>query len=102
MPTLEGLTKSLKELGDSVTTHNESLSKLTRKIVGAFIAEDSPESPTEIKSLASQLRGPEGSIDNLRGNKSTVHGKAPDEYVIDDEPWAETAVNATATLGIPL
>ena len=59
-----------------------------------------PSTPQEVKTLAAQLRSLGSSIDNLRSDKSTAHGKAPGEYVVDDSLWAETVVNASATLGI--
>lgn len=36
----------------------------------------------------------------LRSDKSTAHGKAHDEYVIDDPLWAAFIVNTSASLGL--
>lgn len=101
--TLEGLFKAiLKESQQDIPSKNDSLSKLTGKVVKELIAFCDPSTPEEIRTLASQIRGIGSTIDNLRSDKSTAHGKAPGEYIVDDGLWAETVVNATATLGILL
>ena len=101
--TLEGLFKAiLKESQQVVPSKNDSLSKLTGKVVKELVAGCDPSAPEEIRTLASQIRGIGSTIDDLRSDKSTAHGKAPGEYIVDDGLWAETVVNATATLGILL
>lgn len=101
--TLEGLFKAiLQESQQNTLSKNNSLSKLTSKVVKELVVCCDSSAPAEIKALASQIRGIGCTIDDLRSDKSTAHGKAPDEYIIDDELWAETVVNATATLGILL
>lgn len=101
--TLEGLFKAiLQESQKDILSKNDSLSKLTGKVVKELVASCDSSAPTEIKALASQIRGIGCTIDDLRSDKSTAHGKAPGEYIIDDELWAEAVVNATATLGILL
>lgn len=104
--TLEGLFKTI--LGSScgktlsTSTKNAALSELTSKVVKELIGTCDAETPVEIKTLAGQLRSLGSTIDSLRSDKSTAHGKADGEYVIDDALWAETVVNSTATLGILL
>lgn len=101
--TLEGIFKTiLREFPQGISSKNASLSELTSKLVKELVKVCDPSAPTEIKTLASQIRGLGSTIDNLRSDKSTAHGKAPGEYVIDDSLWAETVVNTTATLGILL
>lgn len=99
--TLEGLIKAiLRDLDSDASSKNYSLSKLTNRVVGEIIAAHDPSAPQEIKTLATHIRGLGSAIDDLRSDKSTAHGKGPEEYVVDDSLWAEAVVNATATLGI--
>lgn len=101
--TLEGLFKTiLQGLNPDDVTKNASLSDLTTKAVKELIGNCDSSTPKEIKTLASQIRGLGSTIDDLRSDKSTAHGKASGEYVIDDALWAETVVNTTATLGLLL
>lgn len=101
--TLEGLFKTIlsqSENGETKGTNNKSLEKLTKSVVQVLVDEDSTDCPKEIVTIASQLRGLGSSIDALRSDKSTAHGKTDEDYVIDDPLWAELIVNTTATLGI--
>lgn len=100
---LEGVIKTICQGIDFESPiKNLSLSELTNKAVKELIGVCDADTPQEIKTLATQIRGLGNTIDNLRSDKSTAHGKAAGEYVINDELWAETVVNATATLGILL
>ena len=101
--TLEGLFKTiLQNSNPSVQVKNLSLSNLTGRVVKQLIGDCDASTPQEIKTLASHLRGLGSTLDNLRSDKSTAHGKADGDYVIDDSLWAETVVNTTATLGLLL
>lgn len=101
--TLEGIFKTIiTNLDTEDDKKNPSLSELTDKVVKRLVNSYDPEAPQEIKTLAGSLRTLGKTIDNLRSDKSTAHGKADGEYVVDDELWAETVVNTTATLGILL
>ena len=101
--TLEGIFKTILQNSDSgIQAKNLSLSDLTGKVVKQLVSDCDASAPREIKALASQLRGLGSTIDDLRSDKSTAHGKADGDYVIDDGLWAETVVNATATLGLLL
>lgn len=101
--TLEGIFKTILQNADpSIQAKNLSLSDLTSKVVKQLVSDCDASAPREIKTLASQLRGLGSTIDDLRSDKSTAHGKAAGDYVIDDSLWAETVVNITATLGLLL
>lgn len=101
--TLEGLFKTILQNSDpSIRVKNLSLSDLTGKVVKQLIGDCDASAPQEITTLASQLRGLGSTIGDLRSDKSTAHGKAAGDYVVDDSLWAETVVNATATLGLLL
>lgn len=101
--TLEGVFKTIiQNIEPSNSIGNDSLTKLTTKVVKELVGTCDPSTPQEIKILASQLRGLGKTIDDLRSDKSIAHGKASGGYVVDDALWAETVVNCTATLGILL
>lgn len=101
--TLEGIFKTiLQSIDPEASIGNLSLSDLTNKAVKKLVDSCGPSAPQEIKTLSTQLRGLGSTIDNLRSDKSTAHGKAAGEYVVDDALWAEAVVNATATLGLLL
>lgn len=99
--TLEGVFKTIiQNVNQDASVKNLSLSKLTSRVVKDLVGSCDSSTPQEVKTLASQLQGLGDTIDNLRSDKSTAHGKAPNEYVVDDSLWAETVVNVSATLGI--
>lgn len=99
--TLEGVFKTIiQNLEPDNSMGNASLTKLTSKVVKELVNTCDSSTPQEIKTLASQLRGLGSTINDLRSDKSTAHGKAPGAYAVDDALWAETVVNCTATLGI--
>lgn len=102
--TLEGVIKTILEhdvFGDDVTKlKNLSLSKLVKEIVKKFGFDDTTRCPSEIITLSGQLRSLGATIDDLRSDKSTAHGKSSGDYVIDDPLWAMLIVNACATLGL--
>lgn len=98
--TLEGIIKTiLKDDGFSSIKKNLSLSKLIKELVKE-LGFDRDECPAEIKIIAGQLRGIVSTVDDLRSNKSTAHGKDHEEYVINDPLWASFIVNTSASLGL--
>lgn len=100
--TLEGIIKTILsyEEFDDAKMKNLSLTKLVTTLVKQFNLTDKASCPPEIITIASQLRGLGQSIDDLRSDKSSAHGKSHDEYVIDDPLWASFIVNSAATLGL--
>lgn len=101
--TLEGVIKTiLTRLTPDDQVDRLTLSKLTGKVVRRLIGKCNPSTPEEIKNLASGITKTNQAISELRNNKSVAHGKAQGEHVIDDALWAETVVNATATVGMLL
>lgn len=102
--TLEGLIKTI--LADdsfqskAAEIRNKPLNKLVIALVNEFGFDGQTKCPKELTTIASQLRGLGKSIDDLRSDKSTAHGKAHDEYVVDDPLWAGFIVNTSASLGL--
>jgi hypothetical protein len=102
--TLEGIIKTILShdtfKDDASNFKNKSLSKLVAAVIQKFNFNDKTQCPQEIITIASQLRSLGSTIDDLRSDKSTAHGKAVDDYVIDDPLWAMLTVNTSATLGL--
>ncbi len=102
--TLEGIIKTIltdvtfKDSAKAIK--NKPLTKLVSSIVKEFGFDDKTKCPPELITIASQLRSIGSTIDDLRSDKSTAHGKTHGEYVIDDPLWAAFIVNTTATLGL--
>jgi len=102
--TLEGIIKTIladetfRDKADAI--RNKSLSKLVTMIVKEFGFDSKTECPPELITIAGQLRSLGATIDDLRSDKSTAHGKAHDEYVVDDPLWAAFIVNTSASLGL--
>jgi Abortive infection C-terminus len=101
---LEGLIKAILSHdtfnGSDQTFRNKSLSKLVVAIVKEFGFDDKTRCPPELQALAGKLRSIGSSIDDLRSDKSSAHGKAAGDYVVDDPLWASFAVNTTASVGL--
>ena len=100
--TLEGIIKTIlaDESFAEIKTKNPSLTKLVNQLVKEFGFNDSTKCPPELITIATQLRGLGGSIDDMRSDKSTAHGKSHTEYVVDDPLWAALIVNSSASLGL--
>lgn len=102
--TLEGIIKTILEHDtfneDTAKLKNLSLSKLAKEIVKKFGFDDATKCPPEIITLAGQLRSIAATVDDLRSDKSTAHGKSGKDYVIDDPLWAMLTINTCATVGL--
>lgn len=101
--TLEGIIKTILEhksfAEDGEKLKNLPLSKLVNEILKRFKMQDD-DCPREIFTLAKQLGGLGATLDDLRSDKSTAHGKGSTDYVVDDYLWATLTVNVVATLGL--
>ena len=73
---------------------------LSNKVIPALGFASGKEAPKAVNRLASSLLGMASAVSDLRNDKSSAHGSAPDDYVIDDPLWAELVVNATAAVGL--
>jgi hypothetical protein len=102
--TLEGIIKTILEHDtfneDAAKLKNLSLAKLAKEIVKKFGFDDATKCPPEIITLAGQLRSIAATVDDLRSDKSTAHGKSGKDYVIDDPLWAMFTINTCATVGL--
>lgn len=101
--TLEGIIKTIltnESFKDKKSIKNKPLTKLVGTIVKELGFDDKTKCPPELITIASQLRSIGTTIDDLRSDKTTAHGKAHNEYVVDDPLWAAFIVNTSASLGL--
>ncbi len=77
----------------------ETLYKLIKTILQEFNLNDN-NSPKEIKTIGSSLIAISQSIEKLRSEKTTFHGKTSDDYLITDSVYAYLVVNAVSTVGL--
>lgn len=89
------------KIDSSKVPQNGSLSKQIKGSLDALGFKDD-SAPEEIKRMASQLMGVVVTIDDIRGSKTRVHGKASDDYIIDNPLWSVFIVNVCATVGLLL
>ena len=78
----------------------ETLYSLTSEILKAFQLFPNSEMPTEIKTIGSSLLSINQSIEKLRSEKTNVHGKTADDYVIKDSLYTYFVVNSVTTIGL--
>lgn len=101
--TLEGIIKTILEhetfANDLHKFKNLPLTKLVNEIIKRFKLADE-NAPKEVFTLAKQLAGIGGTLDDLRSDKSTAHGKGSNDYVVDDPLWAIFAVNTVTGVGL--
>lgn len=102
--TLESVLKTIVADGGLGLT-SEDVSKdvgkvLAKKVIPALGIASDKNAPAEVNRLASSLLSIAFAVSDLRNDKSSAHGNAPEDYVIDDPLWAELVVNATATVGL--
>ncbi|MGD1007875.1 MAG: abortive infection family protein [Ignavibacteriaceae bacterium] len=79
---------------------NKTLYELTTDILKAFQLYPNSEMPVEIKTIGSSLISVAQSIEKLRSGKTNFHGKAPDEYIINDSLYTYFAFNSIVTIGL--
>lgn len=78
----------------------ETLYSLTSEILKAFQMFPNSEMPSEIKVLGSSMLSINQSIEKLRSEKTIVHGKTIDDYVIQDSLYSYFIVNSVTTIGL--
>lgn len=78
----------------------ETLSKLIGKICKAFRLDIDKNCPPEIKCIASSLIAAGKAIEDLRSDKTELHGKTDDDYIITDSLYAYFVINSITTVGL--
>ena len=100
--TLESLVKHILESDASFAPFNkkDTLFELTNNILKEFGMFPNKTLPSEIINIGSGLLKVSQNIEKLRSEKTTVHGKTKDDYIIKDPLYAYFIVNAVSTVGL--
>lgn len=103
--TLESVIKHILE--DETLSINvvksDTLYKLTSKILKEFSMfpnGKNSEMPEEISKIGSALLNISQNIEGLRSIKTNLHGKAKDDYVLNDPLYAYFIINSITTVGM--
>lgn len=78
----------------------DTLPSLMHSICKAFQLNTGKPFPTEIKTIASSLIKCSKAIEDLRSDKTIVHGKMDKDYIVTDSLYAYFVVNAVTTIGL--
>ena len=98
---LESIIKHiLKEFKPKEYSEKDTLYKQTETLLKAFNQFPKSDLPDEVKAIGSGLMKVNQAIEKLRSEKTTLHGKAPEEYIIDDPLYAYFVLNSVATVGV--
>ena len=81
------------------TKGTETLYELTTLILKEFQLFPNKEMPIEIKTIGSSMLTINQSIEKLRSEKTNVHGKTTEDYLIQDSLYAFFVINSVATVG---
>ena len=78
----------------------DTLSSLIKDICKAFNLHNTASCPKEIKTISSSLINCCTAIEDIRSNKTEVHGKTQDDFILSDPLCAYFIVNAVSTIGL--
>ena len=102
--TLESIIKEIlknnifdKKLSDF---KNKTLYELTNQILKEFSLFPNSSMPEEIKKIGSSILSINDSIEKLRSNKSSFHGKIEEDVLINESIYAYFIVNSVTTIGL--
>lgn len=98
---LESIIKEIlkDERIESKLNGGETLYKLTTIILKEFTLTND-ENPKEIKTIGSSLLAINQTIEKIRSEKTTFHGKTADDFLISDSIYTYFIVNTVATVGL--
>lgn len=100
--TLESIIKEILD-DDRINIKDASkktLYDLTSEILKVFQLFPNSEMPKEIKTIGSSLLSINQSIEKLRSEKTNMHGKKQEDYIINDSIYTYFIVNSVATVGL--
>ncbi len=100
---LESIIKEIlkdERISGQIKVNKKTLYDLTIEIVKIFRISSSSEMPVEIKTMVNSLLTINQSIEKLRSEKTNVHGKTDDDYVINDSLYTYFVFNCVATVGL--
>lgn len=78
----------------------KTLYDLTSELLKEFQLFPNSEMPKEIKTIGSSFLSITQGIEKLRSEKTTVHGKVKDDYIIEDSLYTYFIVNSVTTVGL--
>ncbi|MDR2169354.1 MAG: abortive infection family protein [Planctomycetaceae bacterium] len=85
---------------NSAIKNTETLYSLTVEILKIFQLYPNSDMPKEIKTIGSSLLAINQNIEKLRSEKTNVHGKTADDYIIEDSLYAYFIINSIVTVGL--
>jgi hypothetical protein len=99
---LESIIKEMlkNERISSKIKSTETLYTLTTEILKNFQLFPNSEMPIEIKTIGSSLLAINQNIEKLRSEKTNIHGKTVEDYIIRDSLYTYFVVNSVATVGL--
>lgn len=80
-------------------SERDTLTELVRKCFKHFRMNDS-SLPSEIKSIANSILNAAKSIEDIRRDKTSFHGKSSEYEVISQPEYAYFVINAVTTIGL--
>lgn len=78
----------------------ETLKKLTGTICKAFRKEVDCDCPSEIKQISNSLINLSQAIEDIRSDKTILHGKTDDSQIVTDPIYSKLVINAVTTVGL--
>ena len=102
--TLEGILKEIlkDDIFKKKTSEfsNKTLYELTNQILKELYLFPRDNMPKEVMAIGSSILNINKSIEQLRSNKSRLHGKLKEEIFIDEPLYAYFIVNSVTTIGL--
>lgn len=80
-------------------SEHDTLTKLVKKCFTQFGINDS-SLPSEIKSIANSILNAAKSIEDIRSDKTSLHGKSSECEVMSQPEYAYFVINAVTTIGL--
>jgi len=78
----------------------KTLYDLTSDLLKEFQLYPGSDVPSEIKTIGSSLLAVSQGIEKLRSEKTSLHGKTNDDYIVEDSIYTYFVVNSVATVGL--
>lgn len=99
---LESIIKEILNDKRVVISYNsrETLKKLTETICKAFRTDVDQSCPPEIKPIVGSLINSSQAIEDIRSDKTILHGKTDDSPIVTDSIYSKLVINAVTTVGL--
>lgn len=100
--TLEGIIKQILSDNRMKTKldSNLTLYELTIAVLKELKLHPNNDLPEEIRNISSSLLKANQNIEKLRSEKTVLHGKIVDDYIVRDSMYAYFVINAVSTIGL--